>query len=401
MHYDIKKRDDTHMNTIYLDNAATSFPKPHCVYEAVDRCMRCYCGNPGRSSHAMALAAGEKIYECREKLANYFHAPSAEQVVFTLNATYAINVMLKGLLRPGDHVLISDMEHNAVWRPLERMARDGLITYDVFPTMLSDKDARSARNPTRICARIAARLKPNTRAVICSHQSNICSAHLPLSEIGAFCRRHRLLFLVDASQSAGHLPIDMQAMHIAGLCAPSHKGLYGIQGCGFAVFGEGLTPDTLIEGGSGYASLDAAMPDTLPERSEAGTLPTPAIAGLCAGITYLEEVDAAHIAAHERTLFRRLNERLQSLPDYHVYLPEHEGSTLMFHRDGIASDKIGQYLSKRGICVRTGYHCAALGHKTLSTPDGGGVRVSFGLFNTPREIDALWRALKEMEKEIK
>ncbi|MBR2621250.1 MAG: aminotransferase class V-fold PLP-dependent enzyme [Clostridia bacterium] len=389
------------MNMIYLDNAATSFPKPRCVYEAVDRCICNYCGNPGRGSHPMALAAADKIYECREKLANYFHAASAEQIVFTLNATYALNWMIKGLLRPGDHVLISDMEHNAVWRPIERLARDGRISYDVFPTMVGEEDARLARNPTRICARIAARLKPQTRAVICSHQSNICSAHLPLSEIGAFCHRHHLLFLVDASQSAGHLPIDMQAMHIDGLCAPGHKGMYGIQGCGFAVLGERIVPDTLIEGGSGYASLDAAMPDLLPERGEAGTLPTPAIAGLCAGVSYLNRTDLTDVAAHERMLFRRLNERLQSLPNYHVYLPEHEGSTLMFHRDGIAADKIGQYLAHRGICVRTGYHCAALGHKTLRTPDGGGVRVSFGLFNRPRDVDVLYGALRDMEREMK
>ena len=388
------------MNMIYLDNAATSFPKPRCVYDEVDRCLRRYCGNPGRGSHPLALAASEKIYECREKLADDFHASSAEQVVFTLNATYAINWLLKGLLHQGDHVLISDMEHNAVWRPVERMARDGLITYDVFPTMLSDEDARLARNPTRICARIAARLKPNTRAVICSHQSNICSAHLPLAQIGAFCRRHHLLFLVDASQSAGHLPIDMKTMCIDGLCAPAHKGMYGIQGCGFAVLGEGLCPDTLIEGGSGYASLDAAMPDMLPERGEAGTLPTPAIAGLCAGVSYLARRNIAPIAAHERMLFRRLNEQLQSLPHYHVYLPEHEGSTLMFHRDGVSSDKIGQYLAGRGNCVRTGYHCAALGHKTLQTPDSGGVRVSFGAFNRERDVDMLYSALREMEREI-
>lgn len=383
---------------IYLDNAATSYPKPRCVYDEVGRCIRSYGGNPGRGSHPLALAAANKIYECREALAGYFGSDSPERVIFTLNATYALNFALKGLLRKGDHVLISDMEHNAVLRPLERLAKDGLITYDVFPTMLSSKDERNARNPTRLCARIAARLKPNTRAVVCSHQSNICSASLPLAEIGAFCHRHHLLFIVDASQSAGHLPIDIKTMNIDALCAPGHKGLYGIQGCGFCLLGKDHEADTLIEGGSGYASLDAAMPAEWPERGEAGTLPTPAIAGLLSGVKYLSSCDTKEIRTHESTLFDRLNERLHGMAGYSVYLPEHRGSTLMFRREGLSSEKIGQFLARRGICVRTGYHCTALGHKTLGTPDGGGVRVSFGLFNTPREVDTLCRALRDMEK---
>ena len=385
-------------NLIYLDNAATSHPKPRAVYEAVDRCIRERCGNPGRGSHPMALAASEIIYDCRARLARFLGAPRESGVVFTLNATYALNLMLKGLLQAGDHLLISDIEHNAVWRPVEQMARLGGITYDVFSSMLENENERNRRTPTRICARIAALLKPNTRAVLCSHQSNVCSATMPLAEIGAFCRRHGLLFLVDASQSAGHLPIDMRAMSIDGLCAPGHKGLLGIQGCGFAVFGEGLVPDTLVEGGSGYASLEPTMPDELPERAEAGTLPTPAIAGLAAGLDYVQSVGLAAIASHERALFRALRERLETLPGYHVYLPEHEGSTLMFDREGMPSDKIGAYLSSRGICVRTGYHCAALAHRTLRSPDGGGVRVSFGPFNTLREVDALYGALRQMER---
>ena len=384
------------MNLIYFDNAATSFPKPVSVYEEVERCLRQYCGNPGRSSHPLALAASEKIFECRERLARMFHAASPEQVVFTLNATHALNFVIKGLLRPGDHVLISDMEHNAVFRPVVRCSESYGLEYDVFSSMLETEDERRLRHPTRICARIAARIKPNTRAVICTHQSNLCSATLPIAEIGAFCRRHRLLFIVDASQSAGHLPIDMQAMNIDALCLPGHKGLLGIQGCGAALLREGLIPDTLIEGGSGYASLNPKMPATLPERGEAGTLPTPAIAGLCAGLEYLEKVALESVGAHERALLCRLRDRLDSMKGYHIYLPEFEGSTLMFHREGVKSEEIGRYLAARGICVRTGYHCSALGHATLHTPDGGGVRVSFGPFNRAAEVDQLYRALLEM-----
>ena len=385
------------MSLIYLDNAATSHPKPREVYLAVDRCLRNYCGNPGRGSHPLALAAAEKIYECRTLLADFVNAPSPQHVVFTLNATHALNLLIKGLLCEGDHVLISDVEHNAVWRPVHRCAAECFITYDTFPSMLEGEDERRRRSPTRICARIAAHLKPNTRAVLCTHQSNICSATLPLAEIGAFCRRHGLLFLVDASQSAGHLPIDMKQMCIDGLAVPGHKGLLGVQGCGAAIFGEGLIPDTLIEGGSGYASLEPTMPNELPERLEAGTLPTPAIAGLSAGLDYLKSQDLTALQKHDCTLFRSLRERLEALKNYRVYLPEYEGSTLMFSRDGIKSDRIGAYLADRGICVRTGYHCAALAHKTLHTPDGGGIRASFGPFNTPNDADALYRALRQME----
>lgn len=388
------------MNLIYLDNAATSHPKPREVYDEVSRCIRSYCGNPGRGSHPMALAASEKIYECRALAADFLHAPLAENVVFTLNATYALNHMLKGLLHRGDHILISDMEHNAVLRPVAHMARALGIEYSIFPTMLADEEDRRCRSAARICARIAARVRPNTRAILCSHQSNICSATLPLAEIGAFCRRHGLLFLVDASQSAGHLPIHMTDMCIDGLCAPGHKGLLGIQGCGLAIFGKDILPDTLIEGGSGYASLELDMPAMLPERAEAGTLPTPAIAGLAAGISYLQRQDIGQTVEHDRTLFRALRERLVSLADgaYRVYLPEYEGSTLMFERRGMSADRLGAYLSEHGICVRTGYHCAALAHKTLHTPDGGGVRVSFGPFNTLRDVDALYTALRYMER---
>lgn len=385
------------MKLIYLDNAATSFPKPLAVYDAVNQCMRHYCGNAGRSSHALAVAAGEKIYECRTQIADYFGASAPEQVVFTLNATYAINLMIKGLLRPGDHVLISDMEHNAVLRPIVQYTKERGITYDVFPTMVDTQDAQLRRNAVRICAGIAKRLKPNTRAVICSHQSNLCSVALPLTEIGNFCHRHGLLLLVDASQSAGHLPIHMEHMHIDGLCAPAHKGLYGIQGCGFAIFPSNIQPSTLIEGGSGYRSLDMEMPQELPERIEAGTLPTPAIVGLSAGLQHLSQFSMDDIRGHEQALFSMLVERLQAQKQYHVYLPQFAGSTLLFHRHGTPADHIGQLLHRQGICVRTGYHCAALGHQTLQTPPGGGVRVSFGLFNTPRDVEVLFQALRSIE----
>lgn len=386
------------MSLIYLDNAATTFPKPTNVQNAVSRCLREYCGNSGRGSHPLSLAASQAIYQCRERLSTSFHADAPENVVFTMNATYAINLALAGLLHQGDHVLISDLEHNAVRRPLEALQSAGVITYSTFSTMTGNTDEAKRRNPTRICACIASALRPNTRAVICSHQSNLCSVTLPIEEIGAFCQRHGLLFFVDASQSAGHLSVDMQKAHIDCLCAPGHKGLFGIQGCGFSIFRQGLVPSPLISGGSGYQSLLPTMPEELPERLEAGTLPTPAIVGLDAGLDFLRRVGPDAIREHEIVLFNAARERLSRLKNYHLYFPETPGSTLLFHREGIEADRVGQYLANEGFCVRSGYHCAALAHQTLGTPAGGAVRISFSYFNHLADVDRLYHCLFNMER---
>jgi selenocysteine lyase/cysteine desulfurase len=302
-----------------------------------------------------------------------------------MNATYAINQLLKGTLRVGDHVLISDLEHNAVLRPIEKLCEERGIQYSVFQTQQGGD----------ICADILSKYRPNTRALICTHQSNICSYALPLAEIGALCRRLDILFFVDAAQSAGHLPIDMQKMQIDALCAPGHKGLLGLQGSGFCIYGARVHADTLIEGGSGYQSLSTHMPDEYPERGEAGTLPTPAITSLGSGVGYVSRIGLDAIAAHQRALFLRLRDMLASQKEYSVLLPEREGSVLSFTHRELPADRIGAYLAEQGICVRTGFHCAPLAHKTLGTEDGT-VRVSFGMSNTAREIDALGRALRQM-----
>lgn len=377
---------------IYFDNAATSFPKPRRVAEEQLRCMQFYCGNPGRGSHALAMAAAEKIYECREELVSFLESSNPENVIFTMNATMALNTAIKGLLRRGDHVLISDMEHNAVFRPIYKLARDGVISYDVFETFPN----LSTRTPEMICTSIIEKLRPNTRMLICAHASNICSATLPLREIGALCRKKSILFVVDAAQSAGHLPINMKEMQIDALCAPGHKGLWGPQGCGILVLGEGIVADTLVEGGSGYNSLEGNMPEDAPERYEAGTLPTPAIAGLLEGIREIKRLDIDYIHSRESALTARLCERLTDLSKVTLYAPHHMGSVLLFSLQDISSDRVGAFLNERGFCVRTGFHCAALAHATLGTPPAGAVRVSPSLFNTVTQIDAFADTLTEL-----
>lgn len=378
---------------IYFDNAATTHPKPPSVIRAVERCIRTRCGNPGRSAHALSRAAAQDVYDCREQAAALFGLNAPDRVIFTVNTTAALNMAIKGLLRRGDHVLISDMEHNAVLRPIDRLAREGQITYDVFSTLCMSREAVSAED---ICREIERGIRRETRAVICAHASNICAAALPLAQIGALCRRHGLYFIVDGAQSAGVLPIDMAQMHIDVLCVPGHKALYGIAGCGMMLLAPGIEADTLIEGGNGMHSLDAGMPDTAPERYESGTLPVPAIAGLCAGIRFVRAVGTEAICAHERALYCRMRELLCNTRGVCVYAPHHIGSTLLFSVDGIPSDAVGRALDAHGIAVRCGHHCTALGHQTLGTPADGAVRISFGYFNTLAQAEACHRVLREL-----
>ncbi len=378
---------------VYLDHAATSFPKPPAVVAAMADCQKYRCGNPGRGSHRLALAAAEEIYRCREMAASLFGC-APERVIFTLNTTHALNLAIKGLMGRGGHALCSDMEHNSVYRPLYRMAQEGIITFDTFDTY----PALSVRTDERILASLASKIRPDTRMVVCAHASNICSASLPIAKIGAFCRRRGIAFVVDGAQSAGIMEIDMQRMHIDVLCVPGHKGLLGPQGTGMLLLGEGVELDTLMEGGNGMDSLRGEMSEDTPERYEPGTLQTPAIAGLRAGLHHLQSVGVPTIRAHEQCLGARLRDALLEMLHVHVYAPWHEGSVVLFSVDGYTSEEVGQILDGQGICVRPGFHCSALGHRTLQTPAGGAVRASFGWDSREREADALIKAIRALAR---
>ena len=377
---------------IYLDNAATSFPKPPSVVREVNRCLSSYCGNPGRGSHTLSRRSAEKVYSARENAASFFGSGKPEGVIFTYNDTYALNIALKGILRRGDHVIISDMEHNSVYRPICRMAKDGRITFDVFGTF-----CRSAQRDTNGIIRSIERLiRPETRLVAVTHASNICSASLPVREIGELCRRHGILFLVDAAQSAGHLPINMEEMNVDLLCAPAHKGLFGIQGCGLLLIRGETELSTLIEGGSGVNSLLTDMPELPPERYEAGTLCVPAIAALDEGLKFVRSVGLDAIREHEEKLYTRALSVLSEMHGIHIYVPHCVGSTLLFNIEGKTPEQVSDLLDRRGICVRSGFHCSPLGHASLGTGENGAVRASFGFFSRQKDVDMLCRALKEI-----
>lgn len=386
------------MHTLYLDNAATSYPKPPAVLSAVQYAMREGGGNPGRSGHRLARAAGQLVYDTRVAIASLFGDDAPEHVVFTHNATYAINLALKACLRAGDHVILSNLEHNAVLRPIVAMTQTGLCSYSTFsvPTDTPPDEAWEAA----VLRSLAACVRPNTRAVVVTHTSNLCGITLPLQKIGDFCHAHRLLFFVDASQSAGCIEIDAPRMHVDALCFPAHKGLYGIGGCGAILFSRRLfeksdTLQTRIEGGSGVHSRERTMPSFLPERLEAGTLPVIPIAALGAGIRFVSEVGVAQIGAHEASLAKDLKERLATLPSCTVYAPAHHTGVVLFNCEGITPQSLGAYLDEAEVCVREGLHCAPLAHEALGTGENGAVRVSFGAYNRPQDVDRFFSALKQ------
>ncbi len=379
---------------IYLDNAATSFPKPPEVIEEMSRCMREYCGNPGRGSHRLAFAAAEKIYDCRSALCDLFSAESPENVIFCQNATHALNIAILSLARDGAHFICSDMEHNSVRRPLEYLARERGCSYSVFDSHVLDPN----RSAQKICRSISSLIRPETVAVISTACPNICSARMPLDEIGDLCRRSIIFFIVDGAQGAGHYEINMKRSNISALALPGHKGLLGPQGSGALILSKDFPSHPLTFGGSGSASLEADMPRELPERLEAGTLSTPAIAGLEAGIKALERIGGAKIAKHEEMLYNKTLRLLSEIRGLRVYAPQYAGSVISFNIDGIPSDRVANLLTERDICVRGGFHCNPMAHKVLGSDRGGSVRVSFSPFNTADDVLALADAVRDISR---
>ena len=388
-------------HVVYLDNAATTYPKPRRVIQATAQSLTVCGGNPGRGTHRLAMASERLLFQTRKELADFFYT-EPELVIFTPNATQAINTALKGvafsLFQTGTipHILISDMEHNAVYRPVASLAARRWASYSVFSTFPTE----ISPNTDAIMDGIRRKYRPNTKILVCAHSSNIVSSTLPIGEIGAFCRRHDIFLIVDAAQSAGHEEIDMERDSIDALCLPGHKGLYGPMGCGALLFspsGVRRLPllSTLMEGGNGYRSLDDAMGEELPERLEAGTPPTPAVAGLSEGIRFVRSIGLSHIRQKESDLFAEASEILRRFPAVRIISPSKSGSILSFRVDGVDSERVADELSMRNICVRAGYHCTALGHRTLGTTDGGTVRLSFGVLNREQDILDFGAAMRD------
>ncbi len=371
------------MKLCYLDNGATTFPKPPAVWQETARCISEYCGNAGRGSHILADMAAEKIYEARCLARDLFSAPDEERVVLTCNATHALNAAIRGLVPRGSHVIISDLEHNSVLRCVAMLAREEGVEYSIF------------RTEGDVLSNIRSLIRKNTSAVICIHSSNVTNVTLPIERIGKMLYSEGILFIVDAAQSAGSRRIDVSSSKISALCAAGHKGLLGPQGTGLCIFSPEVSPKPLMYGGSGSESRLVSMPSPLPDRLEAGTLSAPLAAGLCEGIKYVMAEGEENICKRERAVVERIRRHYKGSRRIREY-SRGEGSLWLFNVKGKSAQEIGRALSERGVCTRAGLHCAPLAHMTLGTPEDGAVRVSAGPFNTLRDADHFIASLDDI-----
>lgn len=377
---------------IYLDNAATTMQKPPCVVDAVVRAMQTM-GNSGRSAHAGSLGAARTIYAAREAVARLFHCARPDHVCFTANSTEALNLAIAGLLTPGDHVISTDLEHNSVLRPLYRAAGQG-VSVDFVPA-----DRRGCID----YGDFSRLLRENTRAVVCTAASNLTGNRLDLARIGAFCAEHGLLFIVDASQAAGVLPLDMQRDHISVLCFTGHKSLMGPQGTGGLCVAEGVDIRPWCVGGTGVQTFLPTQPPQYPTLLEAGTRNGHGLAGLLAAVEFIEKTGVSAIFAHEHALMQRFYDGVRAVPGVTVYGdfadPLRAPGVALNIRDYESSEIADALAEDYDIAVRAGAHCAPRMHRALGTEAQGAVRFSFGFYNTEQEIDAAITAVKELAAE--
>lgn len=379
---------------LYFDNAATTFPKPEVVYEAVNECMRNYCANPGRGGHKLALQSGRVILEARELLAEHFNAKAIESIILSHNATDSLNLALKGFLKKGDHVITTSMEHNSVLRPLKALKKLGVETTIIECNKYGELDIKE----------IEKNIKRETRLVAATHASNVVGTLQPIEELGALCMAYGLELLVDASQTAGFCDIDVMKMNISMMAFTGHKGLMGPQGTGGLYVREGLLLQPIREGGTGSMSDSLDQPEILPDRYESGTHNTPGIAGLSAGIKFIKAVGIENIRRHETELVRSFIEGLEPLKDVKLYGlkdPVRQAPVVSINIGEAGSSDISYILDQTfDIATRSGLHCAPLAHKTIGTLEQGTVRFSFGYFNTKDQINAAVKAIEQITREI-
>jgi cysteine desulfurase/selenocysteine lyase len=375
---------------IYLDNAATSFPKPARVADAVVETLQLNAANPGRGGHQLSLQAGRLVMECRETVARFFGIGDASRIAFTANATEAINLGLFGVLQPGDRVVTTSMEHNAVVRPLRALSDRGVVVVRVMA------DAQGVVDPVALRQQCTA----GTRLLIMNHCSNVTGTLQAIEEIGPWCRQRGIVFMVDAAQSAGVNPINVEEMAIDLLAVPGHKALLGPPGTGFLYVREGLELCPLLYGGTGNFSQSATQPVDMPERLESGTLNTIGLAGLKAGIEFIESIGLDRVRAHEQELFEQLIAGLSRIDGAVIYGPPkgvRHGGALSFNIQNMDPSLLGFRLDREyGICCRVGLHCAPEAHATIGTLPEGTVRLSPGYFNTTEDIEATLTAIREI-----
>ena len=376
---------------IYFNNAATTLRKPPCVAQAVLEAMESI-GSCGRGAHERELSAGRVVYRTRAAVAELFGCPAPERVVFTANATQALNTALFGLFEPGDHIITTDLEHNSVLRPLYRLEEQGMISLSFVPA-----DA-AGRADYKDFERL---IRPETRAIVCTHASNLTGNLLDIAQIGAVARAHGLLFVVDAAQTAGAFEIDMMRDQIDVLCFTGHKSLMGPQGTGGLCIAPGVRIRPLLTGGTGTHSFEHAQPEAYPEHLEAGTLNGHGLAGLLAAVEFIGQTGISNIHAHERGLMLRFLDGVRKMPEITVYgdFSGDRAPIVTLSMLSMTSDELADWLAEDyDIAVRAGAHCAPRMHRALGTAERGAVRFSFGYYNTEDEVDIALAALRELSR---
>lgn len=374
---------------IYFDAAATSLQKPVSVAAATKRAVR-KLASPGRGGHSASMLAAETAFECRDAAARLFQVEEPDNIVFTSNATHALNIAIKTLAGPGDRVVISGFEHNSVVRPLQAIGAKIVVAgSEIF-------------EPEVTLHAFEGRLAGDTKLVVINHISNVFGYIQPLERIAAMCRERGVPFVVDASQSAGVLPIHAGELGADFIAMPGHKSLYGPQGTGILICNR--LPKTLIEGGTGSNSIDKEMPNFLPDRSEAGTHNMPGIAGLLAGIEYVENKKIDKIMEHEQKLLKKAVSGMVTIPGVRLFQAEHlhcQSGVLAFNISGVDCETVSQELSEMGVASRAGLHCAPLAHESAGTLATGTVRISFSAFNKTHEVNKFLNILEQIAKKLK
>lgn len=379
---------------IYFDNSATTYPKPQSVQNTMLAAIEKFGANPGRSGHTMSRESGKLVENCRVTAMNMFGAHAPENVVFTLNCTMALNMVIKGILKQGDHVVTSCLEHNAVMRPLNKLEKDGIITYTkakIYPCD-NEKTLDSFRKA----------INSKTALIITTHASNVWGVRMPIERIAALGKIYGIPVLVDGAQSGGLLPINMKSSEIDYLCLAGHKGLYGPMGTGMIITDKGKRLSTIIEGGTGTSSMVLCQPKEMPQKLESGTPNVAGICGLKAGMDFVNSKGIDNIFNHENKIVNYLYDNLRNIRGIKLYMPrpsaEYFVPLISFNFDGKSSDEVGKFLDANGIEVRTGLHCSPSAHEFVGTQRQGAVRVSPSAFNTMQEADKLLEALRIYSK---
>ncbi len=374
---------------IYLDNSATTYIKPKEVIKAVNESLLHYSANPGRSGHKASIKTAIKIEEVREKLANHFNVTSGQNVIFTMNCTQALNLAILGSVKKGGHVICTENEHNSVLRPLEYLKSNDLIDYSI--AYQHEKLGITLND-------ILPLIQDNTYMIICNHISNVNGSLADIKSIGQFCKAHNIIFLVDGAQSCGHIRVDLQENCIDYFTVAGHKGFYAPQSIGCLIMNDKYRPQPINFGGTGTNSLELYQPSIYPERLESGTISTPLILGLGAGIDFVES-NFKDISNKIDDLSTYLNYELNKMGITSYTQPENSFGVIAFNINNLHSNEVADILNEKyDICVRSGYHCAPIKHKALGTLEQGAVRVSISYFNTFSEIQKLLYAVKHIYK---